>query len=824
MTSRTERGLLRGSTLAVLALVSAACGPSGGTLHEPAEARIRHATRAVPGRYIVVLREPVQAEALHQREGPRRVEATVEGFRRRYAFDTDHMYVHALRGFAARMSPATAATLSADPDVAYVEEDAEIHLDDSQSGAGWGLDRLDARAFGLDRVFDYDSRGDGVHAFVIDSGIDATHADFDGRVQPGLTWVSDGLGTSDCNGHGTHVAGTIGGATYGVAKKVLLHPMRTMDCSGQGLVSASISALDWIVGSGQRPAVVNMSLGGGVSSAQDSAVARTVAAGITVVIAAGNESVDACSRSPSREPGAVTVGASDHTASADVIAGYSNWGPCVDLFAPGTSIQSDAPGGGTRFLSGTSMAAPHVTGAVAQYLERNPRATAAWIGEDLIANATAGVVTGALRGAPNRLLFTPSVPFARAGADRIVGRGAAVVLDGSASSSSRGGITNHSWRQTAGPAVALTGASAATATFTAPSVTASTKLSFRLRVTDAAGTFASSGVNVTVVPAALPVANAGPAQTVLEGSTVTLDGSLSSGDVTSYAWAQTAGPGVALTGASTARPTFVAPAVASSTPLMFRLTVSSAAGENGSSTVTVTVLHVNRPPSASAGPPQSTSPEVTVTLDGSGSADPDGSLTSYSWSQVDGPPAALAGASTARPSFVAPRVAATTALTFRLTVTDDAGASASSSVTITVVYEDRPPVERPVPEAASTSAAAPAPAVVRASSGGCSSSAGSGLGLCWLVLLPSLWRSVTGRPPASTAPAGGQRLPRQLRLAAEVKLAPDLVGLGERRRSRGWVALLASFLNDRLDHRLDGALRLGRRHAATSPGSRVPDP
>ena len=312
---------------------------------------------------------------------------------------------HVYPGMIATMNEAQAAALARNPRVVLVEKDQVVTASTTQAGATWGLDRIDQLNRPLSGSYSYETTGDGVTAYVIDTGVLASHVDVEGRVAGGYDVVDNDANPTDCNGHGTHVAGTVGGSTHGVAKDVTIVPVRVLNCSGSGTTSGVVAGLDWVV-SDHEPlerAVANMSLGGPVSTAMDAAVGRVISDGVTVVVAAGNSNRDACNYSPARVKAAITVAA---TTSTDVRASYSNYGSCVDLFAPGSSITSAWIGSDseTATITGTSMASPHVAGVVARLLQGSAL-TPASASTAITGAATKGLVVNAGRRSPNLLLY-----------------------------------------------------------------------------------------------------------------------------------------------------------------------------------------------------------------------------------------------------------------------------------------------------------------------------------------------------------------------------------------------------------------------------------
>ncbi|WP_245953370.1 S8 family serine peptidase [Arthrobacter silvisoli] len=315
-------------------------------------------------------------------------------------------FTTAVRAAVVTTTPAQAKMLAGSHDVVAVEPDLPVRATDTQANAPWGLDRTDQRALPLSTTFTPPSAGAGVSAYVVDTGVLASHADFGGRVAAGYSAIADGRGSSDCNGHGTHVAGTLAGSTYGVAKGATVIPVRVLACDGSGYISDVIAGLDWVAANhtAGTPAVVNLSLGGGTSSTLDAALQNVINDGVTATVAAGNSATDACTSSPARVTAALTVAASD---SSDRQASFSNYGTCVDLYAPGVAINSDyyTSNTATATMSGTSMASPHVAGAAAVLLAKTPSLTPAQVASALNTSATTGPITGAAAGTPNRLLY-----------------------------------------------------------------------------------------------------------------------------------------------------------------------------------------------------------------------------------------------------------------------------------------------------------------------------------------------------------------------------------------------------------------------------------
>lgn len=555
------------ASLAAVTLGAACTDLPTSAVAPPQVAPAATASRAampISGRYIVTFRSDVQDV-----EGQAVRIAAKHGARLR------HAYTAALKGMAIDIPDALASTLLADPAVASVEQDQVVHADGClsgatcQTGATWGLDRVDQRSMPLDGAYNYFADGSGSTVYIIDTGINFSHTEFGGRARAGVDEVTSGGTAADCNGHGTHVAGTVGGATYGIAKNAKLVAVRVLDCSGSGTTSGVIAGIDWVTANRIIPAAANMSLGGGYSAALNQAVENSIAAGVVYAIAAGNSTADACNYSPASAPSAITVGATDNT---DAFAYFSNYGPCVKINAPGVNITSAwyTSSTATNTISGTSMATPHVAGAAALYLQANPTATPAQVASALTSNATAASIAGLPAGTTNRLLYTTFITAAPSTAPPVANftsscNGLACSFDGSSSTA----LASATYTWNYGDAASGTGRTSS------HSYAAAGSYPVTLTVTDANGTSTrTQTVTVTNAPPA-PVASF---TYTCSGRTCNFDGRTST-NAASYSW--TFGDGTSDSGATTSH------SFAARKSYMVTLTVTNSAGATDATSKTI---------------------------------------------------------------------------------------------------------------------------------------------------------------------------------------------------------------------------------------------
>ncbi|MFI2029886.1 S8 family serine peptidase [Streptomyces buecherae] len=412
MSARQRRwsALCLGAATATL-FATVGTGPAGAAGGGDARGTVIGAGQpdAIKGQYVVALRGAPSVAA----ETRAAVAARADELTDAHGGTVRTVYAAAFRGFSLQATEAQAARLAASPDVRYVQTNNIVRAVGTQPNPpSWGLDAIDGKQ---DKTYTYPNQGDGVTAYVVDTGTDLRHSNFEGRASSGYDFIDNDADASDCQGHGTHVAGTIGSKDYGVAKQAKLVAVRVLDCSGNGSTEQVVGGLEWVTKNAAKPAVANMSLGGPSDQALDDATQGTIDAGVPVAVAAGNDyGQDACGTSPARLPAAITLGSTDQNGSR---SGFSNVGRCLDLFAPGGNITSTKNGGGSTGMSGTSMATPHAAGAAALYLSSNRSATPQQVRDALVNNADSGVVTNPGSGSPNKLLNvtklgTPTEPGA----------------------------------------------------------------------------------------------------------------------------------------------------------------------------------------------------------------------------------------------------------------------------------------------------------------------------------------------------------------------------------------------------------------------------
>ncbi|WP_340684152.1 S8 family peptidase [Amycolatopsis coloradensis] len=402
---KTRSGLVAGVALAGVTAAVATFGAGAANAEQQGEIRGAGAANAVGGSYIVVLKPTAVGQGVAAaNEITANVAAKAQGLTGQYGTTLSRTFGSALNGFSIKADEAAAKRLAADPQVAYVVQNKTFKISETQDNPpSWGLDRVDQADLPLDNKYTYPTKADNVTAYVIDTGVRGSHATFGDRATGGKDFVDNDDTPNDEHGHGTHVAGTIGGTEYGLAKGVKIVGVRVLDANGSGTTEGVVAGVDWVAANAKGPSVANMSLGGGADDALDAAVKGAIDKGVTFALAAGNESSDAGTTSPARVKEAITVAASDKT---DKQASFSNYGSVVDLYAPGVDITSSWATGddAKNTISGTSMAAPHVAGAAALYLSAHPDATPAQVAEGLVGAAADGKISNPTGGTANKLL------------------------------------------------------------------------------------------------------------------------------------------------------------------------------------------------------------------------------------------------------------------------------------------------------------------------------------------------------------------------------------------------------------------------------------
>ena len=662
------------STALLCALAACSDAPSATSPVAPQSAALaQSAAVPIPGRYIVQFRKSTSTSLKDAMLVQQSYGGTVE-----------RVYTAALNGAVMQLSAGAVAALRNDTRVLSIEQDQTMSISTVQANATWGLDRIDQRARPLSTTYNYNVTGNGVTAYIIDTGINFAQADFNGRAVTGFDAITTGGSATDCNGHGTHTAGTVGSTTYGVAKRVRLVAVRVLDCAGSGSTSGVIAGVDWVTSNVSRPAVANMSLGGGYSAALNTAVENSIAAGVTYAISAGNSTADACTVSPASAPNSITVGA---TTSADGFASFSNYGSCVHISAPGYNITSLWIGasGTTNTISGTSMAAPHVAGVAALYLETNPGASAAQVRSALTSNATQNVITALPAATPNRLLYegfigTPSsAPVAS-----FTSSCSFLVCSFDATATTALSTATYSWNF--GDATTGSGKT------TSRTYVAAGTYTVTLTVTDANG--ASTKTNsVTVAPAM----NQAPTASI---STPVANGSFVQGASVSFAGTGTDAEDGALSGASLVwtssrdgqigtGTSFTKTSLTAGTHTI-TLTAKDSKGATGSAARSITITAaVNQAPTATISSP------VSATF-------AQGSSLSFVGTATDPEDGTLSGASLVWRSSINGQIGTGTSFTstslsvgthtITLTATDSKGATATATITVTISGGNQAPV------------------------------------------------------------------------------------------------------------------------------------